>query len=92
MGKTLIKTVSIPKDMQKFLDDNPDLSLSKICQAKIIEIMQNRRIIFAQVERLIRANKMLQEKLFEAQDMIALLQKKLNPKEKLDDGNNKKLD
>lgn len=42
------KTLSIPEDQQKFLDDNPDLSPSKMLQSKILEIKENRRMLDAE--------------------------------------------
>lgn len=47
-----IKTLSIPIEMQHFLDDNPDLSPSKMLQSKIIEIQERRRLSFNEIKRL----------------------------------------
>jgi hypothetical protein len=37
-------TITIPNNQEDFLEENPDLSLSKIAQAALDEIMVNRRI------------------------------------------------
>lgn len=37
-----ILNVSIPQEFQSFLDENPDLSPSKMLQSKIIEIREHR--------------------------------------------------
>jgi hypothetical protein len=42
MGNFVIKSVSLPLEMAQFLDKNSELSLSKIIQSKIKEIIENR--------------------------------------------------
>ena len=76
MGKTLIKTISIPLELQDFLDDNPDLSLSKICQSKLIEIRENRRHRFGQEKNLRESIKKLQIIIERQGDTIDVLEKK----------------
>lgn len=70
MDKTIVKSVSYPRSMQKFLDENPELSLSKMVQAKIIEIMNNRKIYFEEIGRLKKQNKFLQEKILFLQEKL----------------------
>lgn len=72
----MIKTLSIPPDLEDFLKDNPDLSPSKMLQSKIIEIRENRKLKFAEINRLKKHIKFLQEKLMEAGDTIKLLEDK----------------
>jgi len=77
MKNTLIKTISIPVVLQEFLDENPDLSLSKIAQSKIIEIMENRRHRFDEENRLKKQIVFLNKKLEMAGEDNALLEKKI---------------
>lgn len=70
MAKRVIKSVSIPVEMDEYLDEHPDLSLSKICQSKIIEIQQNRRLIFAETDRLKKHILFLNKKLEEAGEKL----------------------
>lgn len=72
----MIKTLSIPQDLQDFLNDNPDLSPSKMLQSKIIEIRDNRRLIFAQTNKLRKQVEFYQKQLWEANEKIILLEKK----------------
>lgn len=51
-NNSLIKSISLPIVWKKFLDENGDLSLSKICQSKLIEIKENRSSLTQQIERL----------------------------------------
>jgi len=72
-----VKTLSIPKDLDEFLFENPDLSPSKMLQSKIIEIKENRRL---QEDNNLRKTKMLnkiQSELWKANDKIELLEAKL---------------
>ena len=70
MAKNVINSVSYPVEMQKFLDENPDLSLSKMLQSKIIEIMENRRLKFEELNRLKRVNQTLQTELLKCSDEL----------------------
>ena len=91
----MIKTLSIPIELEDFLRDNPDLSPSKMLQSKIIEIKNNRSIIFKEVNDLKLQVKFLQEKLMDSGDEIDFLQKKTKKIQgkdiPLDDGKNDKL-
>ena len=49
---TTILSVSIPNELQTFLNDNPDLSPSKILQTKIMEIQENRKLFSQEVYKL----------------------------------------
>lgn len=62
MGNSVIKTISISTDLQKFLDENPDIPLSKITQKAILDIKENKELFNAQLRR----EKVLNEKLFKA--------------------------
>ena len=91
----MIKTLSIPKELQEFLDDNPDLSPSKMLQSKIIEIKENRKIRNIVLENAVKMKNHLQKELWKANDKIEFLEKRNSsldckgfPK---DDGGNKKL-
>ena len=77
MSKTIINTVSYPKEMQVFLDENPDLSLSKIVQAGIIQIRANRKHNFEEIEKFKRVNAELQKRLLEATDYIEKLKNRI---------------
>ena len=70
----MIKTLSIPQELEDFLVANPDLSPSKMLQSKIIEIREHRRINSAENMRLIRMNKFLTNKLQEANEKIEILE------------------
>ena len=72
-----IKTLSIPKELDDFLDDNPDLSPSKMLQSKIIEIKENRRLNFVETNRLKRQNKFLENKLWEANEKVEKLKREV---------------
>lgn len=87
----MIKTLSIPDKLEEFLKENPDLSPSKMLQAKIIEIKENRSFRFAEIAKLQKHILFLNDKLASAGSQIVLLEKKLNPKSNPDDGKNKKL-
>ena len=73
MAKNVINSVSYPKEMQKFLDENPDLSLSKIVQSKIIEIQNTRQIYTDEFLRKDKHIRILQRKLLDATDEIERL-------------------
>lgn len=73
----MIKTLSIPEDLEEFLKDNPDLSPSKMLQSKIIEIRENRKLNFVEIDKL--------------RKHIVFLNRKLENSRPLDDGSNKKL-
>lgn len=88
---SILKTLSIPEDLQDFLEKNPDLSPSKILQGKIKEIKDNREFRFRELEQQKKTIMFLNNKLSAAGDQITLLQNKLNPKKNPDDGKNKKL-
>jgi hypothetical protein len=44
MAINVIKSVSIPEELAQFLDKNPELSLSKIVQARLIEMKEQKTI------------------------------------------------
>lgn len=66
-----IKTLSIPKELDDFLADNPDLSPSKMLQSKIIEIKENRRLRFHEIESLKRKIVFLTERLQDSNEKLA---------------------
>lgn len=70
MGQNVIKSVSIPLELAEFLDKNPELSLSKIVQARLLEIKDQKAIYENRVK--VYENKMhiLQQKLIEANEEI----------------------
>ncbi len=71
------KTLSIPQFLDDFLEKNPDLSPSKMLQSKIIEIMENRRLNSAEIVRLERRMKILQEELWKSNDKIDVLENEI---------------
>ena len=84
MAKNVINSVSYPIEMQKFLEQNPELSLSKIVQSKIIEIMENRKMNAHEIEMLEKRLDHMQKKLWEANEEIDLNKTEiLNLKEKI---------
>jgi len=62
MANSVIKTISIPVELQTFLTENPDIPLSKITQKAIIDIKENKELFNAQLRR----EKVLNEKLLKA--------------------------
>lgn len=62
MANSVIKTISIPVDLQTFLTENPDIPLSKITQKAILDIKENKELFNAQLKR----EKVLNEKLLKA--------------------------
>jgi len=62
MANSVIKTISIPVELQAFLTENPDIPLSKITQKAIIDIKENKELFNAQLRR----EKVLNEKLLKA--------------------------
>lgn len=71
-----VKTLSIPKYLDEFLGDNPDLSPSKMLQSKIIEIRENRRINQAEIHKIHRVKNHIQQLLQEANEEIEILKEK----------------
>jgi len=65
-----IKTLSIPEDLEKFLEENPDLSPSKMLQSKIIEIKENRRLNFEELAKVMKQRNFIERKLQEANEEI----------------------
>ena len=89
MAKNIINSVSYPVELQKVLDENPELSLSKMVQSKLIEIRENRAGHQARIKALERQVERLQESLLVATDeveelktRIKLLETKINVLEK----------
>lgn len=80
MTKTVHKSVSIPVSMQEFLDENPDLSVSKMLQSKIMEIQENRRIYSEDFHKKDRVIKHMQNLLFRNKEEIDNLKKCLEEK------------
>lgn len=62
MANSVIKTISIPVELQTFLTENPDIPLSKITQKAILDIKENKELFNAQLKR----EKVLNEKLLKA--------------------------
>ena len=62
MANSVIKTISIPVELQTFLTENPDIPLSKITQKAILDIKENKELFNAQLRR----EKVLNEKLLKA--------------------------
>jgi len=73
VGNSLIKTISIPIFWEKWLEENPDISLSKVCQAKLIEIKENR-------SGLLERNEKLRAIISRQSDEIKNLEQKLDEK------------
>lgn len=69
------KTVSIPGWMEDFLRDNPDLSVSKILQAKIIEIHTFRKRGNTDLNNCQRKLNFLSNELIKTQDELAIYKK-----------------
>lgn len=72
----MIKTLSIPRDMEEFLKENPDLSPSKMLQSKIIEIRESKKINQVEIIKLKRVINNLQTKLWEANERVEFLERK----------------
>ena len=70
-----IRTLSIPAWQDDFLKENPDLSPSKMLQSKIIEIQEQKKIIYAKVKNLNR----------KIEHMANIVQEKCDECEKLQD-------
>ncbi len=74
------KTVSIPQWMDEFLNENPELSPSKMLQSKITEIQEQKKISMIKVRQLQRklnhAMEMLNKKCLENEDLENELAKK----------------
>lgn len=68
-------SVSIPQHLADFLNENADLSPSKLLQSKIIEILENRKYKFHELDRQKRMINALQNKLTEATDEITELKR-----------------
>lgn len=66
----IIRSVSINPEQAKFLDENKELSLSKICQVKINDMMNDSTIYQSRVIQLERANSTLSEALKAATDKL----------------------
>jgi hypothetical protein len=65
-----IKTLSIPAELDEFLNANPDLSPSKMLQSKIKEIMENRKLHNLEIGQLQKRLGFMERKLWEANDEI----------------------
>ena len=61
-----VYSISLPEDIASFLDNDPDLSLSKICQVALRRIIEDREVD-PLMARLKRQNAKLAELLEEAQ-------------------------
>ena len=73
MSNFVIKSVSIPMDMATFLDNNPDLSLSKIIQQRLKEII-NQKALYENKNRVLENRlQVLGQKLYEANEEIERL-------------------
>ena len=70
MGNSVIKTISIPVELQTFLDENPDIPLSKIAQKAILDIKENKELFNAQLRKQINLNDKFQKALTEAREFI----------------------
>ena len=69
-----VKTLSIPDEMNEFLNLHPDLSPSKLLQSKIIEIRERRRIVLPEIIKLQKTNEVLQRELQTANEKIFKLE------------------
>jgi hypothetical protein len=67
---SLIKTVSITKEQEDFLNEHTDLSLSKICQSKINELMERNKFSDLERQKLLKNISSLQELLEKATTFI----------------------
>lgn len=66
----IIRSVSISKEQAEFLDENRELSLSKICQSKINDMMNDSTIYAHRLTQLEGANIQLQNALKLATDQL----------------------
>jgi len=71
MANFVIKTISITREQQEYLDKFPELKLSSITQAAIQQIIANRQCFEDRIKVLENRNKLLQDKLFKSTDFIA---------------------
>lgn len=70
MSNFIIKSVSLPQLLADYVDKNPPLSLSKLLQSKIIEVMNNQRHFQEHIKRLEIRNELFEKKLWEANETI----------------------
>jgi len=70
MAKSFIKSVSISEEMDTFLFEHPEISLSKIVQLKLLEIMEFQTPSLHEIVSLKSANIQLRDRLQKAGDFI----------------------
>ena len=70
MAKSVIKSVSISKEQEEYVNQFPELSLSNILQSGIEQIKQNRKHFEEKIRILNARNEVLQQKLFESNEFI----------------------
>ena len=73
MGVNVIKSVSIPLELAEFLDKNPELSLSKIIQARLIEMKEQKTIYDNRLKIYENKLSILSRELYEANETIEQL-------------------
>ncbi len=70
MGKSVIKSVSISREQEEYLQKYPKLSLSSILQTGIEQIKINRKCFEDQIRVLENRLNVLQQKLFDSNEFI----------------------
>lgn len=70
MTQNVIKSVSMPVELAEFLDRNPELSLSKIVQVRLIEIKEAKVQFESRLKVYENKMRVLQEKLMEANEEL----------------------
>ena len=71
---TIITSISLSMEDSKFLEDNPELSASKLLRSKIFEVRENRSDLKVQLIRSHNTIKFLNEKLQELNKKNDLLE------------------
>jgi len=66
-----IYTISVPMEQDIFLQENPDIKLSKICQDSINKVMELRKSATPTLEKLKHTNDLMKVLLIRANEFIA---------------------
>jgi len=70
-----LRTISIPEEMEDYLIANPELSLSKMAQVQIKQVMENRSDLNAKLIRSQNTILFLNDKIKELVEKIDVLEK-----------------
>jgi len=67
-----VYTISLPEQLSNFIQDNPELSLSKITQVAIQRIIEDHKFSETELIRSEKARQKLQEELMKATEFITI--------------------